>query len=42
VVKEELVDKANDMDLLLNNLLINSINNIKIIIKKKPQLSLII
>jgi hypothetical protein len=36
VVKEELVNKANNIDLLLNNLLVNNINNIKIIIKKKP------
>jgi hypothetical protein len=36
VVKGELVDKANDIDLLLNNLLISGINNIKVIIKKKP------
>ena len=36
VVKGELVNKANNMDLLLNNLLISNINNIKVIIKKKP------
>jgi hypothetical protein len=29
-------DKANKVDLLLNSLLVNSINNIKVIIKKKP------
>jgi hypothetical protein len=36
MVKEELVDKVNDIDLLLNNLLISGINNIKVIIKKEP------
>jgi hypothetical protein len=36
IVKGELVNKANNTDLLLNNLLINNINNIKVIIKKKP------
>jgi hypothetical protein len=36
MVKGELVNKANNMDLLLNNLLISSINNIKVIIKKEP------
>jgi hypothetical protein len=36
VVKEELVNKANNMDLLLNNLLVSGINNAKVIIKKKP------
>jgi hypothetical protein len=30
------VNKANKVDLLLNSLLVNSINNIKVIIKKKP------
>jgi hypothetical protein len=42
IVKKELVNKVNNMDLLFNNLLINSINNIKVIIKKKPQLSLVV
>jgi hypothetical protein len=36
MVKGELVNKANNMDLLLNNLLISDINNIKVIIKKEP------
>ena len=36
MVKGELVNKANNMDLLLNNLLISGINNIKVIIKKEP------
>jgi hypothetical protein len=36
IVKGELVDKVNNMDLLLNNLLVNSINNIKVIVKKEP------
>ena len=36
VVKKEPVNKANNMNLLLNNPLINDINNIKVIIKKKP------
>jgi hypothetical protein len=35
-VADNKVNKANEVDLLLNSLLINSINNIKIIIKKKP------
>jgi hypothetical protein len=30
------VNKANKVDLLLNSLLVNNINNIKVIIKKKP------
>jgi hypothetical protein len=30
------VNKANKVDLLLNSLLVNSINNIKATIKKKP------
>jgi hypothetical protein len=42
IVKGELVNKANNTDLLLNNLLVNSINNIKVIIKKEPQLSSIV
>jgi hypothetical protein len=36
------VDKANKIDLPLNSLLVNGINNIKVIIKKEPQLSLVI
>ena len=36
IVKGEPVNKANNMDLLFNNLLINSINNTKVIIKKEP------
>jgi hypothetical protein len=36
IIKKELVNKANNMDLLLNNLLVNNINNIKVIIKKEP------
>jgi hypothetical protein len=36
IVKGELVDKVNNMDLLLNNLLVSSINNIKVIVKKEP------
>jgi 6-phosphogluconate dehydrogenase (decarboxylating) len=41
-VADNKVNKANKVDLLLNSLLINGINNIKVIIKKKPQLSLVI
>jgi len=33
------VNKANEVDLPLNNLSVSGINNIKIIIKTKPQLS---
>jgi hypothetical protein len=36
VVKGELVDKANNMDLLLNNLLVGGIDNVKVIVKKEP------
>jgi hypothetical protein len=36
IVKGELVNKANNIDLLLNNLLVSGINNIKVIIKKEP------
>jgi hypothetical protein len=36
VVKGELVDKANNIDLLLNNLLVGGIDNAKVIVKKKP------
>jgi hypothetical protein len=36
IVKRELVNKANNINLLLNNLLISDINNIKVIIKKEP------
>jgi hypothetical protein len=36
IVKGELVNKANNMDLLLNNLLVSGINNVKVIIKKEP------
>jgi len=35
-VADNKVNKANKVDLLLNSLLINGINNIKVIIKKKP------
>jgi hypothetical protein len=35
-VADNKVNKANEVDLLLNSLLVNSINNIKVIIKKKP------
>jgi hypothetical protein len=35
-VADNKVDKANKVNLLLNSLLVNSINNIKVIIKKKP------
>jgi hypothetical protein len=35
-VVDNKVNKANKVDLLLNSLLVNSINNIKVIIKKKP------
>jgi hypothetical protein len=41
-VADNKVNKANKVNLLLNNLLVNSINNTKVIIKKKPQLSLVI
>jgi hypothetical protein len=36
LVVDDKVNKANKVDLLLNSLLVNSINNIKVIIKKKP------
>jgi hypothetical protein len=36
LVVDNKVNKANKVDLLLNSLLVNSINNIKIIIKKEP------
>jgi hypothetical protein len=42
VVKGKPVNKANNTDLLLNNPLISGINNIKVIIKKEPQLSLVV
>ena len=42
LVANNKVNKANKVDLLLNNLLVNSINNTKVIIKKKPRLSLVI
>ena len=41
-VADDEVDKANKVDLLLDSLLVNGINNIKVIIKKEPQLSLVI
>jgi hypothetical protein len=36
LVADNKVNKANEVDLLLNSLLVNSINNIKVIIKKEP------
>jgi hypothetical protein len=36
LVVDNKVNKANKVDLLLNSLLVNNINNIKVIIKKKP------
>ena len=36
LVADDKVNKANKVDLLLNSLLVNSINNIKVIIKKEP------
>jgi hypothetical protein len=36
LVADNEVNKANKVDLLFNSLLVNSINNIKVIIKKKP------
>jgi hypothetical protein len=36
LVADDKVNKANKVDLLLNSLLVNSINNTKVIIKKKP------
>ena len=35
-VADDKVNKANKVDLPLNSLLVNSINNIKVIIKKEP------
>jgi hypothetical protein len=35
VVKGELVNKANNMDLPFNNLLVSGINNAKVIVKKE-------
>jgi hypothetical protein len=35
-VADDEVDKANKVDLLLDSLLVNGINNIKVIIKKEP------
>jgi hypothetical protein len=35
-VVDDKVNKANKVDMLLNSLLVNGINNIKVIIKKKP------
>jgi hypothetical protein len=35
-VADNKVNKANKVDLPLNSLLINNINNTKVIIKKKP------
>jgi hypothetical protein len=35
-VADNEVNKANEVGLLLNSLLVNSINNTKVIIKKKP------
>ena len=39
LVANNKVNKANKVDLLLDNLLVSSINNIKVIIKKEPRLS---
>jgi hypothetical protein len=36
LVADNKVNKANKVDLLINSLLVNSINNIKVIIKKEP------
>jgi hypothetical protein len=36
LVVDNKVNKANKVDLLLNILLVDGINNIKVIIKKKP------
>jgi len=41
-VADDKVNKANKVDLPLNSLSVNSINNTKVIIKKKPRLSLVI
>jgi hypothetical protein len=41
-VADDEVDKANEVDLPLNSLLVDGIDNIKVIIKKEPQLSLAI
>ena len=41
-VADNKVNKANKVDLPLNSLLVNNINNTKVIIKKEPQLSLVI
>jgi hypothetical protein len=35
-VADDKVDKASEVDLLLNSLLVDGINNTKVIIKKKP------
>jgi hypothetical protein len=35
-VADDEVNKANEVDLPLNSLLVNGINNTKVIIKKKP------
>jgi hypothetical protein len=36
LVADNIINKANKINLLLNSLLINSINNTNVIIKKKP------
>jgi len=36
LVVDDKVNKANKVDLLLNSLLVDGINNTKVIIKKKP------
>jgi hypothetical protein len=42
LVVDNEVNKANEVDLPLDNLLVGSINNIKVIVKKEPRLSLVI
>jgi hypothetical protein len=39
LVTDDEVDKANEVDLLLDNLSVSSIDNTKVIVKKEPRLS---